>query len=203
MSIHDKVLEILQNTHYDSMATLNLSSIADQISRTILEDIHPPGGSAYRQPFQMEQDVLRTEPTSEKYIEAAKRLHPFDADTLVPMRLLHAAMGICTEGGELMDVVKKYVFYGKPIDWVNVSEEVGDLFWYQFILINTMRTLAGHRPESFEAIMGRMIDKLRKRYPEKFTEQGALVRDLDAERRILEGNAAGAVGADPSTSAGT
>jgi hypothetical protein len=30
------------------------------------------------------------------------------------------------------------------------------------------------------------IDKLRKRYPEKYTDEQALVRDTDAEREILE-----------------
>jgi NTP pyrophosphatase (non-canonical NTP hydrolase) len=39
-------------------------------------------------------------------------------------------MGIITETAELVDVLKKQLAYGKDIDWVNVKEEIGDIFWY-------------------------------------------------------------------------
>ncbi len=39
--------------------------------------------------------------------------------------------------------------------------------------------------------MDRNIAKLRKRYPERFTEQAANVRDLEAERSVLEGDSNG------------
>ena len=39
-----------------------------------------------------------------------------------------------------------------------------------------------------EEIMQRNIEKLKARYPEKFTQEKALSRNLDAERNILEGN---------------
>jgi hypothetical protein len=37
-----------------------------------------------------------------------------------------------------------------------------------------------------EEILGTNIAKLESRYPEKFTQQDALVRNLDKEREILE-----------------
>ena len=43
-------------------------------------------------------------------------------------------MGVGTEGGELLDIVKKNQFYGKPVDWVNVREEIGDVLWYLALL---------------------------------------------------------------------
>ena len=43
------------------------------------------------------------------------------------LRLLHAAMGLCTESGEFMDMMKKHILYGKTIDEVNLKEELGDL----------------------------------------------------------------------------
>jgi len=39
---------------------------------------------------------------------------------------------------------------------------------------------------SFEQIQERNIAKLKERYGEKFSKDAALVRDLDAERKILE-----------------
>jgi len=45
-------------------------------------------------------------------------------------RLLHAAMGLCTEAGEFQDQLKRHFFYGTPLDFTNVEEELGDLLWY-------------------------------------------------------------------------
>lgn len=44
--------------------------------------------------------------------------------------LLHCATGLVTESAELVDAIKKHVFYGKPLDVVNIKEELGDLLWY-------------------------------------------------------------------------
>jgi len=96
------------------------------------------------------------------------------------LRILHAAMGCCTESGELMDAVKKHILYGKPIDEVNLQEEAGDMFWYCALLADAVGF-------SFEDTFEKNIAKLKARYPNKFTEKDALVRDLDKERQILEG----------------
>ena len=93
--------------------------------------------------------------------------------------LLHGSAGVCTEAGELMDVYKRFRFYGKPVDWVNVKEEVGDVLWYLALVCEA----AGI---SLEEAAKANIDKLRVRYPEKFTAASALNRDLDAERKTLE-----------------
>ncbi len=97
------------------------------------------------------------------------------------MNLLHAAMGISTEAGELMDAFKRKIFYGKALDVVNVKEEIGDLMWYVAILLRELDL-------DFEDVLQTNIDKLRARFPEKFTEHHALNRDLGKERDILEGN---------------
>lgn len=44
--------------------------------------------------------------------------------------LLHCATGLVTESAELVDAIKKHVFYGKPLDVVNIKEEIGDILWY-------------------------------------------------------------------------
>jgi NTP pyrophosphatase (non-canonical NTP hydrolase) len=94
-------------------------------------------------------------------------------------RLLHYALGLCTEVGELQDALKKYVAYGKPIDATNFKEELGDILWYHARLMDFFGL-------SYESVMETNINKLKKRYGDKFTEHAALNRDLDGERQILE-----------------
>lgn len=120
------------------------------------------------------RDALRTE---SDHLAAFTRI----AADPRKLRLLHAAMGIQTEGGELTDALKKHLFYGKNLDLVNLKEELGDLFWYIAILCDAL----GER--NFTNIMQTNIKKLRTRYPEAFTEEKAENRDLGAERGVLEG----------------
>lgn len=95
------------------------------------------------------------------------------------VQLLHAAMGIVTEAGEVLDQLKKSFFYGREIDEVNLKEELGDLFWYMAVMANSLNI-------SFEEAMRINTEKLRARYSEKFSEEAALTRNLEAERKILE-----------------
>lgn len=97
------------------------------------------------------------------------------------VRLLHAAMGLCTEAGEFLDMLKKHILYGKPLDEVNLKEELGDKLWYTALALDELKS-------TFGEVMEVNIAKLRARYPNKFTETDAINRDLDKERKILEGN---------------
>lgn len=113
--------------------------------------------------------------TEGDYAVAAARLQD-----LRTVRLLHAAMGLCTEAAEFLDILKKHIFYGKPLDKAHLKEELGDGNWYEGIACEVLET-------QFLSILQQNIKKLRTRYPDKFTEELALVRDLDAERAVLEG----------------
>ena len=88
-------------------------------------------------------------------------------------------MGLVTESAELMDALKKSTYYGRDLDVVNVKEEAGDILWYLAILFDELDT-------TFEEEMDRVINKLRTRFPEKFTESDAFNRDLEQERNVLE-----------------
>lgn len=96
------------------------------------------------------------------------------------IRLLHGAIGICTESGELMDALKKGIYYGKPLDLINIKEEISDIFWYCGIMLDELGV-------TMDEIMTVNIAKLKARYPEKFCEEKAENRDLETERAILEG----------------
>jgi len=101
---------------------------------------------------------------------------PLDQNTT---DLLHCAIGASTEAGELLDAFKKHIYYKKPLDVVNVGEEIADIFWY---LTNLCRLL----DLDMETLMQNNINKLRKRFPDKFTSENALNRNLEAERKELE-----------------
>ena len=81
-----------------------------------------------------------------------------------PERLLTAALGICAEGGEFTEIVKKCVFQGKPMDEhtaYHLKRELGDIMWYiaqGCIALNT----------SIEDIVYMNIEKLEARYPDGF-----------------------------------
>lgn len=120
------------------------------------------------------QKALRT--ATHDYENIGKRLQ--DADTI---SLLHAGIGLTTEGAEFLDAVKKHVYYGKQLDKVNLIEEISDVFWFCAIACNTLGV-------SFEEVMAKNIAKLEARYPNGFTEDKAENRDLAKERKILEVN---------------
>lgn len=94
-------------------------------------------------------------------------------------RLLHGAMGVTTESGEIFDQIKKHIFYGKELDIVNLKEEVGDVLWYCALLLRELDS-------TFEEVANTNIEKLRIRFGDKFSEYDAQNRDLGKERRVLE-----------------
>ena len=123
---------------------------------------------------------------SRSYIEQAKLTESTDFAPIMErlsqpelVRVLHAAMGVSTEAGELLDAVKKHVYYGKPLDRTNLFEEMGDVFWYLAILADCLGV-------DFEKAMEKNIEKLQIRYGSKFSEVRAKMRDLQSERTCLE-----------------
>jgi len=81
-----------------------------------------------------------------------------------PERLLTAALGICAEGGEFTEVVKKCVFQGKPMDdhtIYHMKRELGDIMWYISQACIALDT-------DIEDIIYMNIEKLESRYPDGF-----------------------------------
>jgi len=95
------------------------------------------------------------------------------------IRMTHAAVGMATEAGELIDMLRTHVMYGERFDDVNAGEEIGDSLWYAGLGSDVLGL-------TIEDIMQTNIAKLRKRFPVKFTEDAAINRDTDAERELLE-----------------
>ena len=96
-----------------------------------------------------------------------------DAEWTEPQRLLTGAIGICSEGGELLDLVKKILFQGKeptPELREKIKLELGDVMWYvQQVLIWSSWTL--------EEVLAENTKKLTGRFPEGFSVDKSENRD--------------------------
>ncbi len=92
---------------------------------------------------------------------------------------LHGILGIVTEGVELIQAINKTIATKEEFDVVNMKEEIGDIMWYIALLCNTHNI-------DLKQVMQTNINKLKQRFPEKFTTNNANNRDLRAEREILE-----------------
>ena len=98
---------------------------------------------------------------------------------VVDCRIIHAALGIASESGEIADAVKKLMAYGKPLDLVNLDEEMGDILWYIQLYCNV-------RKIRIEELMAVNYAKLRTRYGDKFSQEACFNRNLELERQNLE-----------------
>lgn len=95
--------------------------------------------------------------------------------------IVHGILGIATEAGELLEALALSIFDNEDFDVVNLKEELGDVFWYAAILAIRADT-------TFTECQATNIAKLKKRFPDKFSGEQAINRDVNAERAILEGN---------------
>lgn len=96
-------------------------------------------------------------------------------------RLFHAAVGIFTEGAELLEAINNAYKENKPIDQTNFREENGDVEWYQAIAYDEMKI----DPEDNFQNNHTKLDKIR--YKNKgFTVDSANNRNLEAEQQVLE-----------------
>lgn len=78
---------------------------------------------------------------------------------------------------KLVDYVKKYIAYDKKIDNLKELEALGGIL-YSITLEECYF--------NFERDLALNIEKLKARFPKKFTTEKALNRNLDKEREILE-----------------
>jgi NTP pyrophosphatase (non-canonical NTP hydrolase) len=85
-------------------------------------------------------------------------------------QLIHAALGVAGEAGELVDAIKKHTIYGKPLDRANVVEELGDLRFY----IQAVQNILGI---SEYEILQENFNKLSKRYESlSYSNEAAIAR---------------------------
>lgn len=83
--------------------------------------------------------------------------------------LINGVMGLCGEAGEAIDLVKKHLAQGHPLDRERLAKELGDVAWY----LAETATAIGY---DLEAILLGNLEKLRARYPNGFETERSLVR---------------------------
>ncbi|KKM18721.1 hypothetical protein LCGC14_1662820 [marine sediment metagenome] len=102
-------------------------------------------------------------------------------------RMLHAIMGIADEAGELNEMMLRATFYNKRINITHYKEELGDLWWCLCLAVDDLAETEDKTPEKiFQEILSINKAKLKIRYPEKYSNTQACVRDLDAEKHAIE-----------------
>lgn len=116
------------------------------------------------------------QPSSEIDVPPGSEL---SANDIIQLRLLHAVLGIGSEAGELAEAYGDGIV--EEMDRTNILEEFGDLDWYNALGTDALLN-------NLSKVMQVNIQKLRTRYPDKFSQFDAVHRDLEAERQVLEEN---------------
>ena len=83
--------------------------------------------------------------------------------------LINGVMGLCGESGEAIDIVKKHLHQGHPLDKEKLAKELGDIAWY---LAETAYAL----DIPLEQILRMNLEKLKNRYPEGFSTERSMNR---------------------------
>ena len=102
-----------------------------------------------------------TSDESKDFLALSDRLVELDKKGANIERLVTAGVGLNSEAGEFLEIVKKMVFQGKPWNEDNREHliiELGDIIWYA---TNACMALG----ISFEDVVARNVEKLEKRYP--------------------------------------
>jgi NTP pyrophosphatase (non-canonical NTP hydrolase) len=98
----------------------------------------------------------------DEYQELAART--IGRDRTPPQQLANAALGLAGEAGEVADTMKKHLFHGYPLDRDNLVKELGDCMWY-------IAMFATELGVPLSEIGRTNIEKLRRRYPDGFSEE--------------------------------
>ncbi len=186
-----------------------------------------------------QEGVLRTESVANPFVTEVE-------ERGLTARSFHSIIGLNTERGECYEAIE----HGDMIDYVNLREEIGDLYWYVAVLsddlglvlsdsyavyidhslmdslkitrflsnelldlskkcmfykkeinlenrfysnhiqaiFNHLENLCSKLDTTKEKVWTTNQEKLKARFPEKFSSEKAENRDLDKERKILEKN---------------
>ena len=114
-----------------------------------------------------------TSDPSLKIEDLKKSLHDIQNNSSIDVpRLLTAALGLGSETGEFVEIVKKMILQGKPADEDNIfhmKRELGDVMWYWV----TACMALGLDPVE---VISENQKKLEARYGEQFTIDQSEVR---------------------------
>ena len=82
--------------------------------------------------------------------------------------LINSVMGLCGESGEVIDIVKKWLYHGHELDKEHLIMVLGVVAWYLAEAVTALDI-------PLEEIMTVNINKLKKRYPDGFDTEKSLI----------------------------
>lgn len=80
--------------------------------------------------------------------------------------VLNGCLGLAGESGEVLDMIKKWIFHEKDLDREHLKKEIGDVMWYVAMLCESFGF-------DLDEILQMNVDKLKARYPEGFDPEKA------------------------------
>ena len=83
--------------------------------------------------------------------------------------MLNGAMGLNGEAGEVIDILKKYMFQGHNLETQKIVDELSDVLWYVALTAQGIGC-------DLDSIMEHNINKLKKRYPNGFEAERSINR---------------------------
>src|SRR5687767_2548376 len=105
--------------------------------------------------------------TFAEYQRAASRT--INESLSADQRLVDAAAGLSEEAGEVLGLVRKHVFMRHELDRARLIAELGDALW-------CLTTTAGALGVSLDEIAAANVAKLRRRYPEGYSDTASARR---------------------------
>lgn len=85
------------------------------------------------------------------------------------VRLMEGLVGLSSEAGEALDILKKFLFQGHELDKEHLAEELGDVAWYLAVSADAIG-------RNLEDILKQNIEKRQKRYPDGFDSSRSVNR---------------------------
>lgn len=126
------------------------------------------------------KETVRHIPATMAHMSEVDRFRD-SAQTHETCMLIHCILGLIDEVGEMTQALYNHLYKGQEFDRVNFKEELGDALWYMALGAKYLNHT------SFAVIMLANFAKLNTRYGTgTWTQDGALDRNLDAEREALD-----------------
>jgi NTP pyrophosphatase (non-canonical NTP hydrolase) len=94
---------------------------------------------------------------------AARTLNP---SLTRDQRLLDATAGLAEEAGEVLGLVRKHIFMHHELDVARLKIELGDALW-------CLTAAAGAAGVSLDEVAAANLAKLRRRYPEGYSDEAS------------------------------
>jgi NTP pyrophosphatase (non-canonical NTP hydrolase) len=90
---------------------------------------------------------------------------------------INCCFGLIGESGEVVDTVKKQLYQGHPYDKTRdkIVDELGDVMWY-------ICRFAACYDIKMSDVLQFNVNKLRKRYPDGFSTERSLNREVEEEK---------------------